>query len=144
MSVFCRWFKCSVAVVKKTCPLIFMPRLRWRIAACWRHGETSPSCWWDVVAAARRQVHDTCYTTSHTPLAVSMATSRVCATWVSYYDTAQYSIFHSLWKWQGLNIDQSLISQKTPHSLPSRASYEVSIVSILEEIDCVVCSRTAL
>ena len=33
------------------------------------------------------------------------------------------------------NINQSLYSQKTPHILPSWASYGVSIVRILEKID---------
>ena len=36
------------------------------------------------------------------------------------------------------NINQSLYLQKTPHSLPSQASYGVSIVNILEKIDRVI------
>ena len=36
------------------------------------------------------------------------------------------------------NINQTLDSQKTLHSSPSRASYGVSIVRILEKIDRVI------
>ena len=35
----------------------------------------------------------------------------------------------------GENLGQTMYSQKTPHSLPSRASYGVSVVTILYRID---------
>ena len=44
-------------------------------------------------------------------------------------------IFHIDMYWSKQNINQSLNSQKTLHSLASRASYEVSIVRIWEKTD---------
>ena len=43
----------------------------------------------------------------------------------------------ALW-WQQRNFSQASNSQQTPHTSPSRASYVVSIVSILKKIDCVI------
>ena len=36
------------------------------------------------------------------------------------------------------NLDKIFISQMTPHILPSRASYGVSIAGILQNIGCVI------
>ena len=44
------------------------------------------------------------------------------------------TILHSAQQWHWENISQTLDSQKTPHSLPSWASYGVSFVRILEKI----------
>ena len=49
-------------------------------------------------------------------------------------------VSHTTPRWLWLNINQTLNSQKTPHNLPSRASYGVSLVSILEETDGVITS----
>ena len=50
------------------------------------------------------------------------------------YNVVQYiKISYTLLRWQKQNIDNILNSQKTPHILPSRASYEVSTVSIVGE-----------
>ena len=60
-------------------------------------------------------------------------------------DLSQYYIRHSD-NWQKVN--QILESQHTPHISPSRASYGVSVVRILEKIDCVMtaprCTLTSL
>ena len=44
---------------------------------------------------------------------------------------------HTVQQLQRNNTDQSLNSQKTPHSSPSQASYGVCLVSTLETIDCI-------
>ena len=55
------------------------------------------------------------------------------------YNAVQYNmVFHSPLNWPTQNINQTLDSQKTLHSSPSRASYGVSIVNILEKIDRVI------
>ena len=41
-------------------------------------------------------------------------------------------------RWQEQNLNQTSNSQQTPHTSPSRASYGVSIVRILEKIDLVI------
>ena len=48
------------------------------------------------------------------------------------------TILHSALQWQWQNVSQTLDSQNTPHTSPSRASYGVSFVSILEKIDRVL------
>ena len=50
----------------------------------------------------------------------------------------QIMILHTEMQWKEQNINQILNSQMAPHSSPSQASYGVSIVRILEEIDCVM------
>ena len=55
------------------------------------------------------------------------------------YNAVQYvMIFYTVSQWLMQNINQSLYLQKTPPNLPSQASYEVSIVNILEKIDRVI------
>ena len=57
----------------------------------------------------------------------------------NFYNTVQFKmVLHTALQWPKLNINQSLNSQKTPHSLPSRASYGMSIVGILEKINYVM------
>ena len=52
-----------------------------------------------------------------------------------HYNAVQYNmVFHSPLHWPTQNINQTLDSQKTLHSSPSRASYGVSIVNILEKL----------
>ena len=46
--------------------------------------------------------------------------------------------FHTALPWPNQNLIQSLKYQKTLHTSPSRASYGVSFVSILENIDRVI------
>ena len=47
-------------------------------------------------------------------------------------------VLHTALSWQQQNMDQILNSQNTPHSSPSRASYGVSLASILVELDPVI------
>ena len=55
------------------------------------------------------------------------------------YNAVQYNmIFHMPLHWLMQNIDKSLDSQKTLHTSPSRASYQVSIERNLEKIDPVI------
>ena len=66
--------------------------------------------------------------------------------WFCSHNTAEWSynlvkfvtILHSALWWKWNNISQILDSQKTPHSLPSRASYGMFLMRILEEIDHVI------
>ena len=56
-----------------------------------------------------------------------------------HHNTDQYNMtLHTALQWLRHYINLSLNSQKTPHILPIRASYRVSIVSILEKTDHVI------
>ena len=49
--------------------------------------------------------------------------------------TVSYDTMSStMWKSQGLDIDQTLNSQKTTHISPSQVSYQISVVTIFEEL----------
>ena len=47
-------------------------------------------------------------------------------------------ISYAALQWQQQNLYQTLTSQQTPHTSPSRASYGVSIVTIVEKTDRVL------
>ena len=56
-----------------------------------------------------------------------------------HHNTDQYNMtLHTALQWLRHYINLSLNSQKTPHILPIRASYRMSIVSILEKTDHVI------
>ena len=55
-----------------------------------------------------------------------------------YHDTHFFTILHTALRWQRQNVDQTLNSQLTRHTSPSRASYGVSVARILEKIDRVI------
>ena len=60
------------------------------------------------------------------------------------YNAVQYNMsFHTTLKWLKLNINLHLNSQMATHSLTSPVKYGVSIVSILEKIDCIGHNSTA-
>ena len=54
------------------------------------------------------------------------------------YQSEYNAIFHAALYWLLQDINPSLSSQKTLHSSPSRVSYGVSIVRILEKTDHVI------
>ena len=63
----------------------------------------------------------------------------LCYTVECSYNTVKFvTILHSALRWQWQNESQTLDSQKTPHSSPSRPSYRMSFVRTLEKIDCVI------
>ena len=49
-----------------------------------------------------------------------------------------FMIFNMALWWQWQNVDQTLNWQKTPHTSASQVSYGVSVVRILEKIDCII------
>ena len=56
-----------------------------------------------------------------------------------HYNTVQFiTILHPTPQWQQQKINQISNSQHTSHTLPSQASYGVSIMRILKKIDCVI------
>ena len=54
------------------------------------------------------------------------------------YNAIQYNILYTGLQRLRQNLIRGWRSQKTPHTLPSRASYEVSSVRIWKNIDCVI------
>ena len=55
------------------------------------------------------------------------------------YNAVQYNMsWHKSLQELRQNTNQRLNPQKTPHTSPSRASYAVSFVTILDKIDCVM------
>ena len=62
-----------------------------------------------------------------------------------HYNTVEYiMLFYTALQWMMQNIHQSSYSHKTPHITPSRASYGVYIVRILERIDRVIKVRRCI
>ena len=62
-----------------------------------------------------------------------------CDTIECRYNVVQYyTILHSAQQWQKKNMHQNEQSQNWHHTSPSRASYGVSILLILEKIDRVI------
>ena len=55
------------------------------------------------------------------------------------YNMAQFiTILYMALRWQQQKVNQTSNSQQTPHTSPSRASYGVSIMRIVEKIDCII------
>ena len=48
------------------------------------------------------------------------------------------TILHTALRWLQQNVNQTSNSQQTPHTLPSRVSYGVAIMSISKIFDCVI------
>ena len=49
-----------------------------------------------------------------------------------------FMVLHTALRWQWQNVDETSNSQQTPHTSPSRASYGVSVVRILEKIERII------
>ena len=85
-------------------------------------------CWW------RFSVIDI-----NTSVAAGLTQIIIIITVECCYNTVQYNMVLDIaLQWLKQNINQNLDSQKTSHSLPSRASYGVSIVRILEKINFLI------
>ena len=108
------------------------------ICACINHLGKQSWGWWFEMPLPSLWCH--CNVLGDKQVPEPVMSSPTNAVWC-HYNMVQYNtILHIALQWLGQNImiNQNLNSQKTPHTLPWRASYGMSIVRKMDKINYVI------